>query len=181
MEATFGKPYVSINAVLDWAKQKNEEYYCIINSDIELRADESFIKRVKDKMNDGIVLANRVDYTTDHTGGQYLRGIDVFFIHQKWMPAYAQTVFCFGQCFWDYWIPYSAMEQQIPVTFVKQNIAFHKEHKAQYKHDQWLQTGRFFLWQHNLYQFNSSLPQEIGRMNTYVFNYIYKNSKREEI
>lgn len=40
MEHHFGKPYVSINAVLDWCKDQKEDRFCLINSDIELSEDK---------------------------------------------------------------------------------------------------------------------------------------------
>src|SRR6185503_6493270 len=61
MELTYGKPLVSINSVMDWAKQRDEDHYCIINSDVELKTDKGFIERVKLKMEDAIILDNRID------------------------------------------------------------------------------------------------------------------------
>lgn len=181
MELSFKKPYVRINAVLDWCKGAHKEHFCIINSDIELKTDADTIIRIEKEMETALVLANRVNYETEYTGEQYLSGIDVFFIHKKWLNNFAQTLFCFGQCFWDYWVPYSATQRGIELTFIKQNIAFHKNHNAQYDQDQWLKTGRLFIWEHNLYQFNSTQPKEIGRMSSHVYNYIYATAKRKEI
>lgn len=179
MELTYGKPYVQINAILDFCQLLREDYFCIINSDIELKTDKQTIDRIKIEMEKGIVLSNRVNYDVDYNGAQYMAGIDTFFIHKKWMAMYAQTTFCFGQCFWDYWIPYVALMNNIPVTFIKQNVTFHKNHHAQYNADQWKKTGRYFIWEHNLYQFNPIT--DIGKMSTYVFNYIYSTAKRIEI
>lgn len=181
MEQTFKRPYVRINAVLDWAKDQSENHFCIINSDIELKINNVTLIGIENEMEKSIVMSNRVNHNGDYIGAQYLAGIDVFFIHKKWLSYFSQTIFCFGQCFWDYWIPYSANEKGIDTTFVKQNISYHLNHPAQYKHEQWLQTGRYFLWEHGLSQFNSTLPSEVGKANTYVYNYIYTNSKRKEL
>lgn len=181
MEKTFGKPYVAINAIFDWCKEQDEEHFCFLNSDIEIKTSQTTIEKIQVEMDRGIVMANRVNYDTDYTGCQYLQGIDVFFIHKKWLNSFSQTVFCMGQCFFDYWIPYSACQRGIETIFIKQDIAFHKNHNAQYNQDDWLKTGRFFIWENNLYQFNSTMPQEIGRMSQFVFNYIYNSSTRKEI
>ncbi|MES2592406.1 MAG: hypothetical protein V4608_11005 [Bacteroidota bacterium] len=179
LQATYGKPYVAISAVLDWIKSQTQTHYCLINSDIELKTDQETILRIRDKMKTSIVLANRVNYQTDYTGKDYLSGIDVFFIHKQYVNMYPQSMYCFGQCFWDYEIPYVASKNSVDVFFIKQQIAFHKDHKAQYNNDNWKKAGRFFLWQNGLYQFNDTT--EINRMSHYVYNYIYNYAKRIEI
>ena len=179
LEHHYGKPYVSINAVLDWCKEQKEDNFCLINSDIELRTDKETIKRIEYKMVNTVVLANRVNYDNDYRGSQYLLGIDVFFLHKKFIGIYEQSQFCFGQCFWDYWIPYQASKHSIDVAFIKQNIAYHKNHAAQYSHDHWMKSGQYFIWQNQLYQFHPI--QGVGKMSTFVYNYIYNYSKRIEI
>jgi len=179
MEVTYGKPYVSINAVLDFCKNQKENHFCIINSDIEIKTDKEKIENIKNQMNDSIILVNRVNYDTDYIGKQYKQGIDGFFINRKFLSIYPQTVFCFGICFWDYWIPYMALLSGINVYFIKNNIAYHKNHAVQYSKDSWLKAGRYFLWEHTLYQFNPT--QGIGEMSNFVYKYIYENSKQIEI
>lgn len=179
LEHHYGKPYVSINAVLDWCKEQNEDYFCLINSDIELKTDKATVERIKAKMNNNIVLANRVNYSDEYKGSQYLAGIDVFFLHRKYIEIYEQSQFCFGQCFWDYWIPYRASKYAVDVVFIKQDIAFHKQHNAQYSHDHWLKAGQYFIWQNQLYQFHPI--QGVGKMSTFVYNFIYNYSRREQI
>lgn len=178
MEAVYQKPLVSINAVLDWAKAQEENNFCLINSDVQLITDKETIERIEVKMFDGIVLDNRIDYDTqpDNSREKYTMGIDVFFIHKRWMPVFPQSMHCFGMTFWDYFIPYVALKHGIEVSFVEQKIAFHKAHKAQYSQDNWKKSGRFFLWQEELYNFNPT--NQIGNMSQFVYNYIYTNSKR---
>lgn len=179
MENTFNKPYVRVNAVLDWCKDQMDDHFCIVNSDIELKVNS--LDNIKLEMESSIVMANRVNHNGDYIGGQYTLGIDVFFIHKKWLGAFSQTIFCFGQCFWDYWIPYSASKAGIDTTFIQQDIAYHLNHNAQYNHDQWLKCGRYFQWEQGLYNYQSSMPSDIGRMNQDVFNYIYTTGKRKTI
>lgn len=181
MELTYGKPLVSINAVLDWCKDQQENEFCLINSDVEVNTDIETIYRIEEQMSNGIILANRVDYTLtfDTTAPFYTQGIDIFFIHKKWLPFYPQSVHCFGMTFWDYYIPYVAIKSGINVTFLEQKIAFHKAHPAQYNADNWKKSGRFFLWEQNLYQFSDTTG--IGLMSTFVYNFIYNASVRKRI
>jgi len=178
-ELTYGKKLVAISAVLDWAKE-NDTDICLINSDIELKTDKETIERIKLKMNDNIVLANRIDYDDDEKDGkEYLLGIDVFFINKKILGLFPQSMHCFGVPFWDYFIPYTATKSGVNVIFIKQRIAYHKNHLAQYSPDIWKKSGRFFLWENGMYQFNDTT--EIGKMSTFVYNFIYNSSLRIEI
>lgn len=179
MEHYFGKPYVSISAIFDWCKTQDHDNFCLINSDIELKTDSSTIERIKTNINeDKIVLANRVNYDSDYSAGhRYLDGIDVFFLNKNTIVVFPQTLFCLGQCFFDYYIPYYASLKGYELIFLKQNIAFHKNHNAQYKPDDWIKTGQHFMWLTDLWQFTN----QVGKMSKYVYNYIYNSSRRIEI
>lgn len=172
----FGKHYVCINAIFDYFYLK-EQSICLINSDIELRTDKETLKRIEAKMEDTIVMANRVNYDNDYNGEQYLLGIDAFFIHHKYLGIYPQTSFCLGQCHFDYLIPYWALINGIETAFVKQDIIYHKNHAAQYNSDNWVRTGHHFMWVTNMYQFSN----RVDRMSTHVFNYINNSTQRINI
>jgi hypothetical protein len=178
MEATFRKPYVSLSGIFDWCKKQDDEYFCLINSDIELKTDTETIGRIKAEIqNNKIVLANRVNYDVNHNGNRYLDGIDVFFLSKNIIKIYPETLFCLGQCHFDYYIPYYASLKGYELIFLKQNIAYHKNHSAQYNADDWVKTGQHFMWLTDLWQFTN----QVGKMSKYVYNYIYNASKRVEI
>lgn len=169
----FGKHYVCINAIFDFAIE-NGANICLINSDIELRTDKDTLKRIEAKMETSIVMANRVNYDNDYNGHQYLHGIDAFFINYKFLSGYPQTSFCLGQCHFDYFIPYWAIGIGVETFFIKQDIIYHKNHAAQYSQDNWIRTGHHFMWLTNLYQYTN----QVGKMSTFVFNYIYNASQK---
>lgn len=177
MEHHFGKPYVSINAVLDWCKDQAEDLYCLINSDIELASDLNLVSQIANGLTDTIYLCNRYNYSTDKGSGRIFRdGIDVFFVHKKFMDIYPQSVFCFGQCHWDYWIPYRALLSQINVQYIDTPFAFHKMHPVQYSYENWLKTGRFFRLDNGLYQFDDKTG--VPAMSKYIFNILNTGIKR---
>lgn len=169
----FGKHYVCINAIFDYAILNNQDI-CLINSDIELRTDKETMKRIEAKMNHGLIMANRVNYDNDYSGSQYTHGIDAFFIKKEFLELYPQTSFCLGQCHFDYLIPYWAIGKGVETFFIKQDIIYHKNHHAQYDQDNWVRTGHHFMWVTNMYQF----ANHIGKMSTFVYNYIYNASQR---
>lgn len=172
----FGKHYVCINAIFDWALE-NKENICLINSDIELKAEKNLMIRIEKKIETSIVMANRVNYDSDYNGSQYHQGIDAFFISWKNLSFYPQTSFCLGNCHFDYFIPYWAIGMGVETFFVKQDIIYHKNHAAQYNQDNWVRTGQHLMWLLNLYQFTN----QVGKMSTFVYNYIYNASQRIEI
>lgn len=180
MQHHFGKPYVSINAVMDWCKEQEEDHFCLINSDIELGVDPNLISRIENGLDQTIYICNRWDYTGEKSSARiYRRGIDVFFIHKKNLDIYPQSIYCYGQCHWDYWIPYRALISEVNVEYLDNQLAFHKAHHAQYIYDQWLKTGRYFLWENGLYQFDDR--NGIPAMSTYVFNMLTTGIKRVKL
>ena len=179
LEHIYGKPYVMINAVLDWCKKSTETNFCLINSDIEIKTDPSTIEKVSVEMQNALILSNRVNHNGDYRGSQYLSGIDAFFIHKQFMGIFNQSMHCFGQCFWDYWIPFRAIKSGVTVKFIKQDFSFHLDHPAQYNSDMWKKSGRYFLWENDLYQFCDTTG--IGMMSRFVYNFIYNASQRVEI
>lgn len=173
MELTYGKPYVAISAVLDWIKIHHHDYFCIINSDIELRTDAETITRIQSEMDNAIVMANRINYVVDGNNDAInLSGIDVFFIHRKYASMYPQSMFSFGQCFWDYEIPYVAIKNNVPVIFIEQRIAFHKNHKMQYSNKAWMKTLQYFTWHNGLPDTNTAAN---------IYHLIYEKSIRKVI
>ena len=179
LEKTYGKPYVQISAIIDICKTLRSKYYCIINSDIELRSDKDTIERIKVRMADNIILANRINHNGDYIGAKYLLGIDVFFIHQRFLDSFPQSMHGLGMTFVDYFIPYSATKSGIQCVFIEQDFAYHKDHPAQYSSDNWKKSGRYFLWENNLYQFNDT--SQVGNMSTFVYNFIYSATTKETI
>jgi len=63
MENAFGKPYVSISAMIDWAKGQPCDVFCLINSDIELVPDKKLVSRVIKKLESSVIVSNRFDYS----------------------------------------------------------------------------------------------------------------------
>lgn len=169
MEKTYGKPYVSISAILDWANDKPDEEFCLINSDIELDSDVRVLNRIKNYMDKNVVVCNRWDWDkTKKKSTQYIYGIDAFFLKGKHMKIFGPSLFCMGQCFWDYHVPYTALKNNIPVIAVQNKFAFHKTHNVQYSEDNWRKTGKQFIVEHDLkYDLES-----VGRMNEMTFNFL---------
>lgn len=173
MQHVFGKPYVMINAMLDWAKEQNEEHFLIINSDIELAFDKHLLKKIQLELKDKVVIAHRLDYSKNKDAGeQYVLGVDVFFLHKKYLGIFPPSLFCMGQCFFDYNIPFTAIKNGIEVLNLQNRFAYHKKHPVQYSAANWEITGKYFILEHNL-------PiNDVGRLNELTFNFLKLNTKK---
>lgn len=165
MQALFGKKYVAINALIDYAKGLNEEVYLFINSDIVIIDKHDIIKRAKEKSKEGVVYAKRHDYTEENNEvKKYEYGIDAFFIHKNYLNIFPQSIYCLGQTFWDYWVPYRAIKEGVKIFEVQEPFIYHKIHPFQYKMEDWKKIGKYFIWENDLERFNN-----VGKMSQYVY------------
>lgn len=178
-EVDYGKPYVGINAIFDWAKE-NDTDILLINSDIELKIDANLLDVIENQMQSKLIMANRINHDGDYKGEKYTYGIDAFFINKQILNIYPQTRFCLGQCHFDYFIPYLAIINGYESVFLDNDIIYHLNHNAQYSSENWHKTGFHFLLMAGL-ESNSKFSNNIGRMSTHIYNYIYNASKRIKI
>lgn len=178
MEQSFGKPYVSITSMIDWAKTQDSELFCLINSDIELVDDSRLLTKIANKSTSSVIVSNRHDYTKSKKKlTQYLAGIDVFFLNKKHLSIYPQSLFCMGQCFWDYFIPFVALRNDYEVIMLQNKFALHKLHAVQYSHENWEKTA-------NIFAIENDLPfkgQAVEQMSDLVFNFLNLMAKKETL
>jgi len=174
MQHVFKKPYVSINAMLGWAKEQNEEHFCLINSDIELDFNKHLLQKIKLELDkDKVVIAHRNDYIKNKKAAQpYVLGIDVFFLNKKHLEIFPPSLFCMGNCHWDYNMPFTALKNDIEVINLQNTFAYHKKHDVQYSAKNWEATGRYFAQEHGIDCDN------IGRLTELVFNFLNLNIKK---
>jgi hypothetical protein len=184
MELSYGKPVVSISAMMDWCKLSNYDKFMFINSDIEVENHHNSLSNINELLDKNMVLANRLDYgernNRQNTMKYYYKGIDVFCMNKTHLQMYGQSMYAMGQCFWDYWIPFTALKNGVTVYLVKHRSFYHNEHPLQYSNDNWLKTGRYFRIDNSLHQFDDSV-QGIGRMSDYVYNLLYKTMVKKEL
>lgn len=149
-EERFGKPYVGLNAILKAMRENGGGV--LINSDIEITPDEmkwnKAVEMSKDKSK--IVYLHRYNYDGERWRGDiYKDGVDVFFLYPEHLDALPETQYCLGQCYFDIWIPWYLMLKQFKAQTTIVPIAFHKNHPAQYRAEDWdyfgQYTGRSFM------------------------------------
>ncbi len=130
---------VSINAMIDFAIQLNEDLL-LINSDI-------IIERLPEFNDDGITILTRCDYETGYEQGRlYEHGWDAFFIPKHFLKMFPQTIFCMGNTFWDYGLPFNYLSKGILVYWPQGKCIFHKTHVFAWDFDEWQNMAKFFKW-----------------------------------
>lgn len=141
--ALIGKPLVSINSMIDFAIEKKEDLL-LINSDIILGSLPEF----KD---DGITIASRYDYAKElEDSKKFEYGFDVFYIPNKFLTIFPPAIYALGMAWFDYWLPYRIILNNIPLYYLDGKYAYHKLHPTQYSVDEWVHIGRYFQWEFRL-------------------------------
>lgn len=151
MEGVFKAPYVPISAFIDYAKEHDLGQVMLINSDIVLRDEANEFDKYWDWAVNGLVIARRENHDgTFVNRSKELYGIDVFVINCLYYHLIPQSMFCMGQTWWDYWIPYRFIKSNNNVFEVKEALFFHQTHKLQYNREEWIRMTEYFKWIENI-------------------------------
>jgi len=136
-EATFGRHFIPVNAMLDWAGRHNGPVL-LINSDIELRMDYWEVKRARWIAEDGLCYFIRFNYDRDHaTAAREAHGIDAFLFHGRDANLFGRSFMSFGKPYWDYWVPHTFARNNRPMCSVEFPAAFHRRHQNRWSWDEW--------------------------------------------
>lgn len=158
------KNLVTINAIFDFAIKCDRDLF-LINSDI-------IIGDLPELKEDGITIISRFDYK-DHFGEakRFEAGFDGFYIPKKFLNIFPQSIFALGMAFHDYYTPYTALLNGVPVYWPQGQHLFHKLHETQYSIEEWLHIGEHFRW---FFKLNKHI--NIGQMATETLNRIKSKS-----
>jgi len=154
------KPMVSINAMIDFAIDQDEDLL-LVNSDIILNSLPEF----KD---DGITIFSRYDFTESFEDAKYFPwGYDVFYIPKQFLKIFPPSIFSMGVSHWDHWLPLTAIRSDVPVYYPKGRYAYHKWHETQYRNSEWEFIGSYFKW-----HFGWDKNMNVGQIATATMNTI---------
>jgi hypothetical protein len=147
MKGVYKAPYIPISAFIEYAKKEQYESILLINSDIVLKDESNVLQKYIDWSVNGLVIANREDHNGSFTGAvRYLFGFDAFIIHSKFYNDIPETLFCMGQTWWDYWLPFRFINTNKLVSYVREPIFFHQSHPVQYNQAEWIKMTKHFQW-----------------------------------
>jgi hypothetical protein len=127
----FDKKTHTIHDILTSA-QKYSSKFVFINSDIEIDIDDIFWDKIVEASNHGVVMGHRFNYETSYNESSInANGVDFYILNDKIIIPDDDN-FCIGLCGWDWWIPYLAIQQQIPVYRIDCPFLYHKIHPKQW-------------------------------------------------
>ncbi len=169
-EGIYGKPKVGIDSMLEFEHSDPER--CLINSDIILIDSLNVLPTIGKRLPHESTIVQRLDFINDvNKCNTFRSGIDVFFIHTNYSHLIDCKGFVMGECYWDYQVPYCLLINHKTVHLLKEPLAYHRMHNAQYGINHWQNLGMVFAKKHGL-RFKNSM-----QVNDYAFDYIFKNVK----
>jgi len=145
-KALYGKPFVYIDDILKYLALQDVPVSGIVNSDIHMRAGEDFLSFINQEAQNAMIFASRMDINTveDHEGEIYGYGFDMFFFDRSVLSRFPSTNLCLGVPWWDYWVPFSALQNGIHTKYLQNTTAYHIKHKINYSLDTWRRVGIWF-------------------------------------
>jgi 2-O-methyltransferase len=133
----FGKHYVPINAMINWARS-HDVPVLLINSDIHLRMSDWEVKRARWLSDGGLCYFVRYNHDGESRRASRERyGIDAFLFHGHDAPPFPDSFLSMGRPFWDYWLPHKFSSDNRPVYAVEFPAAFHRNHRSQWSWEDW--------------------------------------------
>lgn len=139
----FNKYTYSIKSIIDNIRTLTDTFI-LLNSDIELDNNPSLWQKIVDASDDAVIIGHRFNYTNSYADGILnLNGIDFVLINKK-LNIPDDHNFCLGLCSWDWWIPYLAMTQNIPVLAITQPFLFHKNHPRRWSDESCSHMMKYF-------------------------------------
>ena len=135
--SVFGRHFVPIKAMLDWAAGQNAPAL-LVNSDIQLRMAPWELKRLRFLSDGGLCyfVRHNHDGNEAHSGPEPF-GIDAFLLHGRDAALFPDSSLSMGQPFWDYWLPHVFARNQRPIVAVEFPAAFHRNHVTRWSWDNW--------------------------------------------
>jgi len=139
----------------------------IINADIFFRDVPDFAGTLRREAKGALILGPRVDvdasasFTAYRPSGDetYSVGYDYFFMSGDVLDDFADSPFCMGMPFWDYWMPLAALLQGRTLKSLQSPVALHVTHDTR--------------WDSSIYLFFHSLI-------AYVIELCRKTTKRDD-
>lgn len=112
----------------------------IINADIYLRNVPGLGDFIRREANGSLLCGPRVDVPDaasftgyQPTGGEtYALGYDYFFLSGAALEDFADSPFCMGMPFWDYWMPLVTLLKGMPLKTFTSPVALHVHHETRW-------------------------------------------------
>ena len=112
----------------------------IINADIYFRNVPALADTLRHEAQGALILGPRVDVDASSSFTSFLPsgaetysvGYDYFFMSGDLLDDFADSPFCMGMPFWDYWVPLAALLQGRPLKSLNSPVALHLTHDTRW-------------------------------------------------
>jgi FkbM family methyltransferase len=133
----FGRHYIPVNAVVDWAAGRDATFL-LINSDIELRVTAWEMKRIRWLSDGGLCYVVRHNHRGNETAASpEPHGIDAFLFHGRDAGLVPGSFLSIGQPFWDYYLPHLFATAGRDISTLDFRAAYHRDHGRQWSWENW--------------------------------------------
>lgn len=140
----FGRPYVPITAMLDWARAAGVPAL-VVNADIVLRLAPWELTRIRWLADGGLCWFVRHNHDGDPARAQREpSGIDGFLLHGRDRDLLGDSFLSMGQPYWDWWVPCAFAKAGRPLRSVEFPAAFHRRHAQRWSWDAWVRCALEF-------------------------------------
>jgi FkbM family methyltransferase len=143
-EPIFGRHFIPINSILDWAGQ-HDITALVINSDIHLRMSRWELERIRWLSHGGLCYFVRYNHHGNFRQAHIEPyGMDAFLTQGRHVTHFPSSFLCMGQPFWDYLVPCYFAAHGYPIHAVEFPSAFHRIHPSGWSWDNWHQCALEF-------------------------------------
>jgi hypothetical protein len=127
-EALYGKPFVTLNALLRWVAEQSEPVL-LINGDLHLKTTAEQLARLSAVAADGLpyLLQTNVDADMGNPSAETW-GLSAFVVSPKLADIYETSTLCMAEPWWDYWLPYVCIDRGIQLYDAGASLAYHVRH-----------------------------------------------------
>ena len=142
-QAEVGKPLIYLDDIFRYFQDHPCQLCGIVNSDIQLQADENWSTWLLDQAENAIIFGSRIEIETleKRQGELYDKGFDFFFFSPKFLKDFPASNFCLGLPWWDFWVPLIAKQRGWALKRLVTPIAYHLKHSVNYLNDNWQKYG----------------------------------------
>lgn len=140
----FGRPYIPINVLLDWARSEDVPAL-LINSDIEVQMSYQDLQRIRCLSDGGLCSFIRHNYDArKEEASPDPWGLDAFLLHGRDASLVPESFLSMGQPWWDYWLPLMFVRQNRPLLAVEFPAIYHRNHAQNWSWDHYHQCALEF-------------------------------------
>jgi len=138
-----GKPLIYFDDILGYFREHPSKICGIVNSDIQLQADENFATWVLKEAENAVIFGSRIEIETleQRRGELYDKGFDFFFFDSKYLKDFPASNFCLGLPWWDFCLPLIAWQRGWTLKRLVTPIAYHLKHSVNYDNPNWQNYG----------------------------------------